>query len=220
MTWLIGIRSDTDKYQPSLAPKPGCRTYEEIIELNRPLHKAAREYRQAHGFLPLGVYADGNMIEDRFWPREGYFIKDVKVLPPLLGLSSFYLVKESWRDALEGFEPGLHQFKPIPLFYKDGSPVEERYHALNILTALRDVSDRERSTASFKVYEDGRWYFVKTSENPYQTIYFKRRLVDGFHLWCPLDTIIFNIAVSSSLFDQLSTSADMKMVKKLWVEDV
>ena len=221
MTWLISIRSDRPRYQPIIAPIPGCRKFEDMIEAERWRHKAAREFRDTHGFLPLGIYAEGNRIdEDRFWPEEGYFLKDFTMLPPLLGLSAFYLVQESWLEAIEEFEPGVHQFKRVPLFRKDGSPVEERYHAINICQALRDASDRKRSTAPAKDYSDGHFKFLKTSDHPKCKVYFLKDRVSGPQLWQPLDLILYNIATSDHLFDRLSQTSDMKSVTTLWIEEV
>ena len=221
MKWLISIRSDRPRYQPIIAPNPECRTLEDKTEAERWRHKAAREFRDTNGFLPLGIHAKGNKIaDDRFWPKEGYFLKDFDMLPPLLGLSSFYLVQESWREAIEEFEPGVHQFKHVPLFRKDGSQVEERYHAINICQALRDVSDMERSTAPAKTYGNGEWKFVRTSDHPISKVYFFQGKVSGVHLWQPRDILEYKIAVSSELFDHLSQVADMKTIRTLWIEEV
>ncbi|MEC9067299.1 MAG: DUF1629 domain-containing protein [Pseudomonadota bacterium] len=209
MAWLLRTRKDEQRFQPKIIPTPEC-----------PSHEVKTAYREKHGYSPSGIFAAGNTIEDRFWPEAGRFQNDVDVIPPILGLCAFYLISDSWRQVIEEFEPGVHQFKHVPLTFKDGSPLEERCYAMNIRQVLYDVADRERSTAPYKVYGNGIGKFLNTSNSYNARVYFFRESLEGYHLWIPRDVSIYNIAMSNELFDRISQLSDMKTIDTLEIEEV
>lgn len=209
MAWLLKQSSTSLRYLPKITATPACPDYQTVTA-----------YREQHGFHPTGIHSAGNFLEDRFWPVSGQFKNDLKLVPRLLGLCGFYLIPDSWRQVIEEFEPGVHQFKHIPLTLKDGSPLEERYYAMNIRQALRDVADRERSTAPYKVYGNGTGAFVKTSNSYNAKVYFGYEKVKSVHLWQPLDVITYKIAMSNELYDQISSLGGMKTIQTLEIEEV
>lgn len=209
MAWLINQNTDSLRYLPKIIATPEC-----------PEYATNAAYREQHGFIPNGIHAGGNAIEDRFWPTSGRFKNELKVVPRLLGLCSFYLIPESWHDVIEEFEPGVHQFKHIPLTLKDGSPLEERFYAMNIRQALTDAADRDRSTAPTKVYPDGRFVFLNTANRPQAHVYFRKSELQGFHLWCPREILIYDFAMSDELFDRISQLGGMETVRTLQIEEV
>jgi len=220
MAWLIDIRSDKARYQPQIAPIPGCQTTDDLHASIRSLMTEAQEYKAANGFLPLGIHADGYEIPNRFWPQEGHFIDDPSLIPPLLGLASFYLVAQQWHDAIEEFEPGVHQFKQVPLTLKDGSPLKECFYAMNIRQTLRDVADMDRSTAPYEVFGDGVKRFLKTSSSPKSKVYFLRDRIKKYDLWRPIDILGYRIAMSNELFERISRLGGIENIQTLEIEEV
>lgn len=209
MAWLLNQNSASLRYLPKIIATPAC-----------PDHKEATAYREKHGFSPNGIHSAGNPVEDRFWPTSGRFKNELQKVPRLLGLCSFFLIPESWYEVIEDFEPGVHNFKCIPLTLKDGSPLEERFYAVNIRQALRDVSDMKKSTAPYKVYGNGVGKFLNASNGRNAKVYFIEDRVRGYHLWCPIDILICPIAMSNELFDRLSQLGGMETVRTLEIEEV
>lgn len=209
MAWLLRTRKDEQRYQPKLIPTPECVS-----------HKIKTAYRNRHGFSPSGIFAEGNAVEDRFWPGSGKFRDQVAMIPPILGLCSFYLIPNAWREAIEEFEPGVHQFKHIPLTLKDGSPLAERYYAMNIRQALYDVADREKSTAHIKNFPGRSNVFLGVSSSYNERVYFFSSKLKGFHLWWPAEINTYNIAVSNKLFDRISQLGGVDTIQTLEIEEV
>ncbi|XYK80246.1 MAG: imm11 family protein [Labrenzia sp.] len=63
-------------------------------------------------------------------------------------LESLIVVSDTVKDIIEGLEPGVHQFFPIEVVYKDGSFARQMYF-FNICNRL-DTMDRERATAKIR----------------------------------------------------------------------
>ena len=212
MAWLISQNPHALPNWPHIRAKPKITSWEECAA-----------YRDKHGFIPDGINAGGYEIEDRFWPVSGQFEGEIECIPPLLGANSFYLVPERWRDVIEEFEPGIHQFKHIPLTLKDGSLLEERFYAMNIRQALTDVADRERSTAPVKefVNRPNRPYvFANTADRPTVKVYFRKEKVSGYHLWCPREILIYHVAMSNELFARIAQMGGMDLLDTLQIEEV
>lgn len=209
MAWLIKNNSSSMRYLPQFIPTPECPSWDEIAA-----------YRDVHGFIPDGIHSAGNFVEDRFWPDSGQFRDKVKLIPRLMGMCSFYMIPESWLQVIEEFEPGIHQFKHIPLTLKDGSPLEERFYAMNIRQSLANVSDMERSTAIVKAYQNGIWSFINATDHDKYRVYFLKDKTAGFHLWQPSDVLGYYIAMSDELFSRISDLGGMETISMLRIEEV
>lgn len=209
MAWLVKFNSRSPACIPEIISTPDCVGYAD---------KAA--FRDEHGFIPSGMQAQGNSIEERFWPVAGRFAVPVSVCPRLLGLCSFFLVPQSWKEVIEEFEPEVHQFKPVALSQKNGSPLDEPFFAMNIRQALRDVCDKERSTAPYTYDAKGLGAFQNTTDTPRGKVVFKAKAIRGQHLWNPLDLLIYEIAMSDELFARLASLGGMETVRTLRIEEV
>jgi hypothetical protein len=209
MAWLITQNSTSMRYLPQFIPTPECPSW---------ALKAA--YRDEHGFIPNGIHSAGNFVEARFWPDSGQFRDKTALVPRLMGMCSFFMIPESWLEIIEEFEPGVHQFKHIPLTLKDGSPLEERFYAMNIRKVLANVSDMERSKAIVKEYGNGVWSFVNATDHAKYRVYFLKDKVAGFHLWRPSDVLGYSIAMSEELFARISLLGGMKTIRTFRIEEV
>jgi hypothetical protein len=74
-------------------------------------------------------------IPDR--PYQRRFTEKVTYLPEIVGSS---LVTTRIRDIIEALEPGIHQYLPCELFYKDGTPVPGERWYLNICNRLDTIA--------------------------------------------------------------------------------
>jgi len=209
MTWLVTQNSESMRFLPQFIPTPECSSWDE-----------AAAYRDEHGFIPDGIHSAGNFVEDRFWPESGRFRDKIDIVPRLMGMCSFYMIPETWLEIIEEFEPGVHQFKHIPLQLIDGSPLQERFYAMNIRRSLANISDMEKSTAIVKEYTKKHWRFVNATDRDEYRVYFVREKVTGFHLWQPSDVLGYHIAMSDELFARIAQLGGMETVRTLRIEEV
>lgn len=94
--------------------------------------------------------------------------------PPydFFALRGLILVSDAFKNIIERHEPGVHQFFPIDVVYKDGSHARQMYF-FNICNRL-DTMDRDRATAEF----DG-WYWDPGKGD----FAFSKRLIGDRHAW-------------------------------------
>lgn len=209
MAWLLNQNTNSLKYLPKIRPEPACLDYPTILQ-----------FREKHGFTPNGIHSAGHPIDDRYWPKKGQFLDQIESAPRLLGMCSFLLIPENWREIIEVFEPGLHQFKHIPLTLPNGEQFNERFYAINIRTELRNTVDMNLSTAMHKDFGDGIKRFINARSAPNASVVFKAKAIESYSLWQPAEILAFPMAVSNSLFEKLSSLGEMSTIKSMKVEEV
>lgn len=209
MAWLINQNSVSMRYLPKITATPAC-----------PDRAALRAFQAEHGFLPTGVESQGNPIDEPFWPQSGQFAVQLKCRPRLLGLCSFFLVPQSWRDIIEDLEPNIHQFKHVPLSLRNGDAFDEAFFALNIRRALRNVCDMTLSTGRTRDFGDGHERFLKATSHPEHRVVMNRDAIAGKHLWLPLDLITYPIAMSDELFSRVAALGGVETIEALEVSEV
>ena len=143
-----------------------------------------------------------------------------KKIHDFFNVETEHAVSRRFKDIIEAFEPGVHQFFPIRLLRKNGEPFEGEYFLLNIRVAIAAL-DLDRSelhwTASGPAQED-RLPHISYSGR----IVLNKGLIEGHHLWrhnlmrrrqgreySITETEIF---VSEELFRE----AEQNKIKKYW----
>jgi len=110
-------------------------------------------------------------------------------LGDLLKMSSHFLVSKKMRDVIEALEPGVHQFQPVELIWKDGSHAAD-FFWFNPCNRV-DGMDRKHTTHDFNE-KIGKWIFAgerrKYVVNLTQTA--------GKHLWVDSRLLSHSIFVS------------------------
>jgi hypothetical protein len=109
-------------------------------------------------------------------PRTAILQSSHKTFGALTLVSGVYGVTEPLRDAIEGLEPGVHQFFPITLRRKSGEEIEGPYFLLNVLQLI-DCIIWEQSNAY--LLPSGIW--SKGKGDPRYAL--RRDAVRGRHLW-------------------------------------
>lgn len=127
-------------------------------------------------------------VDDRFWPKRARLTTERKVLPHRVGFCSFWGVSEDLRECVEELEPGLHEFRPVEVLRKDGSPFDKKYYALNIRRMVCDAIDWENTTA-----QSEEAFGIRIVRSPKtllsdKTITMKRSAIGDQHLWIPQET--------------------------------
>ncbi|SFJ56953.1 imm11 family protein [Jannaschia pohangensis] len=121
--------------------------------------------------------------------RSGATEKRRKLIPAIMARGSFFYVSETFRQLVEAFEPGRHQFFPYALRNgKKGPPAEEPYYILNITNRADSMNLSEWQKE--QVYRPPNKYMPEPRIIPIRIPYdqddhfsLRRDEVAGFHLW-------------------------------------
>jgi hypothetical protein len=103
-------------------------------------------------FVPQGV-----PMETVFLPTKIQWFGRKRQLHDVLKALRGFIVSEKFRKVIEGFEPGIHQFVPVNIVWKDGERAGDYYwfFCCNRL----DSMDREKTTMKFDT-ELGVWDYL------------------------------------------------------------
>lgn len=92
-------------------------------------------------FIELGGrHASGLRRPIEQFPEQIRFTKGKKVFDFNGYTEGGITVSKRLKDAIEDMEPGVHQFVPVELFYKDGSPYPEPLWYFNACTEIDTIS--------------------------------------------------------------------------------
>jgi hypothetical protein len=69
--------------------------------------------------------------------------KDTKKMCDIFSMPNINAVSERFKAIVEEFEPGVHQFIPIQLKRKDGTPYEEQYYVFNACKMISAILAEE-----------------------------------------------------------------------------
>jgi len=154
--------------------------------------------------LPYGNYTTAGVeIDDRYWPQQARMKSTRSQLPNMVSFCSFRGFSQAWVNAVEALEPGKHEFRPVKVFRKDGTPLGENYYAVNLRRVVRDAVDFERTTAPSKT--DGLGSRLKPlRECDSGNIFMHAEQIRGLHMWISREIALGEITVSDHLFDNLA----------------
>ena len=124
-----------------------------------------------------------------------------KSYPDIFAMPGLNAVSRRFRDLVEEFEPGVHQFFPLELYRKNGDPVEGEYFIFNcavsfdcVLTAKTDVEWRKLNSQ-----EEYPSLFIKNSRDQILS----HPQIAGRHLWCGFRQKCVGVYVSDAFFSRL-----------------
>ena len=150
--WLDG---DLDKMKPAdMSPDDGIR-------------------------IKPGFYTQGRALEPDHVPTKARVGGRKRKLADVLPGSGSLVVDDKFRTILEELEPGVHQFFPLDLVWKDGSSAGRR-HWFNPCNRI-DGPDREKSTWVFDVIWLPKNPHLPEGEKP--ELVFSRAKIGDRHAW-------------------------------------
>ena len=106
-------------------------------------------------------------------------------MPDFLNLGCWNGIPAIFHDWLEELDPGIHQFSPVTVFYKDGCRAEKTYYAFNPRRYLSGTVIAERSTP--KLSAGGRPMNPQDLLDWPEYLEFDELAIGGRHLWIDTD---------------------------------
>lgn len=120
--------------------------------------------------------------EPIYWPmpEKARALKRYKSMPDVFPLPGVNGVNGRFRDLVEEFEPGLHEFFPLTLVWEDGSPIEGDWFIFNCTVSV-DTLLPEKSGAVWRDSVNGKPYIEL---HPDLDWILSRPAIGERHLWC------------------------------------
>ncbi|AXS39483.1 DUF1629 domain-containing protein [Breoghania sp. L-A4] len=146
--------------------------------------------------LSLGLPVGPRRLPTRFRETKGK-----KTLPDIFAMPGLNAVSSRFRDLVEEFEPGVHQFFPLELYYKNGERVEEEYFIFNCTVSFDSLLVKQSEVTWLKLDEPAecprvnvRWRLKKVLSRP---------TIAGRHVWCGFRIRAAGIFVSDELHSRM-----------------
>jgi hypothetical protein len=118
-------------------------------------------------------------------------------LEPMVPLGKRYAVSQSIREFIETLEPGVHQFIPLEITFRNGEAPTEKYYLVNICN-LVDAVDKANSRMKKSSY--GSRFIVTGSSNA--KVVLKKRAIHEMSLWVDSSITGMNF-MSDDLYEKL-----------------
>jgi hypothetical protein len=174
------------------------------------LEEMRRQFDARH--RASGIFSSGTMNDDLELPPEAFCTearetKGFKTFPDVyISLKYWPGVVQQFKDLVEEFEPGVHQFSaPVQVYYKNGKPYEKTYYCMNMRRYLDHTIIIEQSTGPTTTY------MGKIDMDPTQhddTLTLDGNVIAGRHFWRAKD--FYRYWFFSDAFKQAIDKAKLK----------
>ena len=127
---------------------------------------------------------------------------------PLPDVLAHFVVSSKFRDLVERFEPGIHQFIPVDVYLPSRTDPIETYYWFNVGQRLDSV-DREHTTY--------RWDLDWTKENGFWSkrgvsdakLVLSTARIGAHHIWVDPHVLTFNSGLCSNSFGEAAIAAKL-----------
>lgn len=87
----------------------------------------------------------GRAVSAQFFPKKILKNGPVRQIPDMTRVLGFMMVSQKYKDLVEKFEPGVHQFSPVDVYWDKNELLVGTYYFFNICNRL-DTTSREKTT--------------------------------------------------------------------------
>lgn len=156
--------------------------------------------------------------EPIYWPmpEKARALKHYKTMPDVFPLPGVNGVNGRFRDLVEEFEPGLHEFFPLSLVWEDGSPIEGDWFIFNCTVSV-DTLFPEKSGAVWRDNVNG---MPHISLRPNHDWVLSRPAIGGRHLWCSKRIRLGNGFYCSDVFYEELKRRKIKFIAAKHCEEI
>jgi hypothetical protein len=157
----------------------------------------------------------GYALDPASLPKRILWASGKDAIPDVL---PWFAVSPRFRDLVEQFEPGVHQFVPVEIYKaRDGSPVATYYWF--IVCQRLDSVDREHTSFLWKAPKDepgaGHWtrhvidrVTLDMTEIPNAKLVFNNKQAANHHIWHDPHLLNFGNGLCSDAFAEAAISAN------------
>lgn len=203
-------------YEPSAVPS-GFETSEE--ELARVDSAMIEDFKP--GLLPGStskgsvVFGIGRRVDPKYFPSKVVKVNSRRALSDFeQGFGRLRMVSPEFRDLVEAFQPGVHQFQPFEMYWPDGKLIGTRYFF--VVCRAIDSVDQAQSTLQrvdkfseyYKTQMRGYWEpVVRPDGEKVRKYVFKCEVVAGETFW--VDEYVANSWFCSDAFIEAFVKAGL-----------
>lgn len=108
-------------------------------------------------------------------------------------------VNKRFHDLVEHFEPGVHQFFPLKLFRKDGSPLDDDYYIFNCAVGI-DAIIHTNKEPKWTMNSAGKPRLYTHLSREFEI---SRPAVGDQHLWCGKSVAQRDLFVSDAFYQAM-----------------
>ncbi|MEM9287830.1 MAG: DUF1629 domain-containing protein [Pseudomonadota bacterium] len=165
MAWIAN-RTSITRYLPTF------EVDEKVKRLALDYMSANPDYNYNNKPFPLEVF-----------PKQMVQTSSHKALPDVLGSGTLHAgLSQTFKDIVESFEPDLHQFQPVDVITKSGTPTEMPYFYFRNLQCLHECVDYDASILSDRS-KPGRLVLPERVHFKDDELAMRREMIDGRHFW-------------------------------------
>jgi hypothetical protein len=134
---------------------------------------------------------------------------------PIPDVLAHFVVSQRFRDLVEQFEPGVHQFVPVDVYAPDGREPVATYYWFIVGQRLDSV-DRQHTTYMWEegtrniwvdsIMNTNTWEFTKISG---AKLVFSNKQVSGHHIWHDPHVLTFGNGLCSDAFGKAALAAGL-----------
>ncbi|KZK90547.1 hypothetical protein PsAD46_02168 [Pseudovibrio sp. Ad46] len=166
--------------------------------------------------MPLFGLSSGNILDPNRFPTKAKEETKKKVIPDIFSMPGLNAVSQRFKDRVEEFEPGVHQFLPLELFKKTGEPIDGNFYIFNCGKRLDAVLNKHSPVGWGK--PDDFTGKPKLNIHNGNTNYLSVSRIKGHHFWCSDYQRIIGVYVSNEVFKRLSKEKFKYFKFKRWPE--
>ena len=93
-------------------------------------------------------YNKGRAVSVEYFPKKIRKQGPRRSIPDMELVRGYMVVSQKYKDLVEKFEPGVHQFSPVEVYWNKNEPAVATYYFFNICNRL-DTTDKVKSTQTW-----------------------------------------------------------------------
>lgn len=193
-----------------------------VLDVPRPSIQWGMQYAEPDKVHPRALKESASVRQQGYWvkpesmPKQYLWANGNQPLPDVM---PGFVVSPRFRDLVEQFEPGVHQFVPVAIYkQKKAEPVATYYWF--IVGQRLDSVDREHTTyawvGSKSDPEDGHWTrhiinfeTMDMNDIPGAKLVFSNSKVEGRHIWHDPHLLTFANGLCSDAFAHAVVSSQI-----------
>ncbi|WP_305098250.1 imm11 family protein [Croceibacterium aestuarii] len=133
--------------------------------------------------LALFGFSHGRVVDDLSMLPTRATQKDKKKLCDVFPMPGLNAVSAKFKSIVEEFEPDTHQFFPISLNAKDGTPYEEEYFIFNACQRFDAILPDQSKSLHWSEKKAGEWKGMPFLNGTASDLVLSRPAIGDHHLW-------------------------------------